>query len=160
MRVKTIVDEDFSDYKKIAMEIATCFCDFKCCRELGIPISVCQNEPIYNQPNIEVSAGDLFSRYISNPLSQSIVFAGFEPMLQFDEMIEVIDYFRSNGICDDIVIFTGYQEEELQKKLIALQKYDNVVVKFGRFVPNQQAHLDPILGVKLISDNQYAKRIS
>ena len=36
----------------------------------------------------------------------------------------------------------------------------NIIIKFGRFVPMQQPHFDPILGVNLASDNQYAKQIS
>ena len=32
-----------------------------------------------------------------------------------------------------------------------------VIVKFGRFRPNQEKHYDEVLGVYLISDNQYAK---
>ena len=32
-----------------------------------------------------------------------------------------------------------------------------IIVKFGRFRPNQEPHYDEVLGVNLISDNQYAK---
>lgn len=42
MRVKTIVDEDFTNYKKPAMFIGTISCGGKCCIEAGIPLSVCQ----------------------------------------------------------------------------------------------------------------------
>jgi hypothetical protein len=34
-----------------------------------------------------------------------------------------------------------------------------VIVKFGRFIPNQKSHYDEILGVNLVSPNQYAKII-
>lgn len=44
MRVKTIVDEDFTNYKKPAMFIGTISCGGKCCIEAGIPLSVCQND--------------------------------------------------------------------------------------------------------------------
>ena len=37
-------------------------------------------------------------------------------------------------------------------------QYDNIVVKFGRFRPNQDPHYDNVLGVKLASNNQYAKK--
>jgi len=33
----------------------------------------------------------------------------------------------------------------------------NIIVKFGRYRPNQEKHYDKILGVFLASDNQYAK---
>lgn len=38
MRVKTIVDEDFTNYKKPAMFIGTISCGGKCCIEAGIPL--------------------------------------------------------------------------------------------------------------------------
>jgi hypothetical protein len=33
----------------------------------------------------------------------------------------------------------------------------NIIVKFGRYRPNQEPHFDKVLGVELASDNQYAK---
>jgi len=41
MRIKTIKDEDFVNYKKASMFIGTATCDFKCCKEAGIPLEVC-----------------------------------------------------------------------------------------------------------------------
>ena len=38
--------------------------------------------------------------------------------------------------------------------------FENIVCKFGRYRPGQKSHYDPILGVNLISDNQYAIKIS
>ena len=55
---------------------------------------------------------------------------------------------------------SGYDKEEIENELLELKKFDNVVVKFGRFIPNQEPHYDAVLGVKLASDNQYAERIS
>ena len=34
--------------------------------------------------------------------------------------------------------------------------YNNIIIKFGRYIPNQGTHFDKVLGVKLASDNQYA----
>jgi len=45
-------------------------------------------------------------------------------------------------------------------KLTLLSQYKNVIIKFGRFIPNQEPHYDEILGVNLASNNQYARRIS
>jgi hypothetical protein len=58
------------------------------------------------------------------------------------------------------VIYTGYEEWELltnpyYEKIL---EYDNIVIKYGRFRPGQVPHYDEVLGVKLTSDNQYAKR--
>ena len=55
MLVKTIIDEDFTNYKTPSMFIGLGICDFKCCHELNLPISICQNQPIAKQKDIEVS---------------------------------------------------------------------------------------------------------
>jgi uncharacterized protein (DUF924 family) len=63
---------------------------------------------------------------------------------------------------DDIVIYTGHTKEEVQEREIYqyLLKAKNIIIKFGRFIPNQQPHHDKTLGVELASDNQFAERIS
>ena len=38
--------------------------------------------------------------------------------------------------------------------------FNNIIVKFGRFIPNQESHYDEILEVNLASPNQYARKIS
>ena len=50
--------------------------------------------------------------------------------------------------------------KELEDKITELSIYPNIIIKFGRFVPNSQARMDEILGVKLASSNQYAEYIS
>ena len=64
---------------------------------------------------------------------------------------------------DDIVIYTGYnKEEERSQDLIEFIKknqYKNIIIKYGRYIPNQTPHYDEIIGVKLASDNQYAERL-
>ena len=160
MKLKDIVDEDFSNYKIPSMFLATCFCNFKCCNEANIPITVCQNEPTYNQPSIDVSAELIFRRYEGNPITKAIVFGGMEPFLQFNEMFEVIQHFREHGCEDTIVIYTGYYESEISQQIDLLSQFKNIIIKVGRFVPGQKPHRDEILGVDLISDNQYAIKIS
>ena len=39
----------------------------------------------------------------------------------------------------------GYDKNEIEEKIILLKKYKNIVVKFGRYVPGQQAHYDKVL---------------
>lgn len=161
MLVKTIVDEDFSNYKKPAMVIGCISCNFKCCKEANIPISVCQNQPIYSQKNIDISIDKIIDRYINNNISKSVVFGGLEPMLQFEDVIKFLHKFRNEyHLNDDVVIYTGYYENEIIGEIKSLQHYPNIIVKFGRFKPNDRKHYDEILGVDLISSNQYAKKIS
>ena len=58
------------------------------------------------------------------------------------------------------VIYTGYNREEIDGELRMLMSLPNIIVKFGRYVPDQEPHMDEVLGVKLASDNQYAVQIS
>lgn len=159
MLIKTIIDEDFTNYKKPSMFVGTCKCNWKCCIESNLPITTCQNQPLFQQKNIEFSKEDLYKRYSSNLITQSFVFGGLEPLLQFEELFETIKYIRQ--FCnDDIVIYTGYYPYEIQDKVDQLKQYENIIIKFGRFIPNQQPHYDPVLEVNLASDNQYAEKIS
>ena len=160
MQVKTIIDEDFTNYKIPNMLIATCYCDWKCCNELNIDNSICQNSEIAQQKNIEISADEIFSRYNSNLITDAIVIGGLEPFLQFEEVYTLIKYFRDNKCLDDFVIYTGYYDYEIQNQLNELKQFQNIIIKFGRFIPNQNSHYDEILGIKLASNNQYAERIS
>ena len=78
MRVKTIVDEDFTNYKKPAMFIGTISCGGKCCIEAGIPLSVCQNDGWRASAPLSICDETLWLRDLNNPLSESIVFGGVE----------------------------------------------------------------------------------
>lgn len=154
MRVKAIKDEDFVNYKLPCMYIATCFCDWKCCREANISKSVCQNNGVASLPTIDISAESIFRRYINNPITESVCIAGLEPMYQFKEMVEVIKYFREHGCNDKFVIYTGYDAKEITDQIEVLRKLKNVVIKLGRYIPGHEPHYDEVLGVKLASNNQ------
>ena len=160
MKIKGLIDEDFTNYKKSSMFIATCYCNWKCCIEQGLDKSICQNSEIAKQKNIEISADEIFSRYISNPITNSIVVGGLEPFLQFEEVYELIKCFRDNKCVDDFIIYTGYYDYEIQNEINVLKQYPNIIIKFGRFKPNQKSHYDSVLGINLISDNQYGEKIS
>lgn len=161
MRVKTVVDEDFTNYKKPSMFIGTISCGGKCCIEAGIPLSVCQNDGWRSGAPIVLSNRELCQRYLNNPLTKAIVFGGLEPFEQFKELERFIFTLRRVFGCDDdVVIYTGYNPEELSFELNVLSGYyNNIIVKFGRFVPNSQHRFDEVLGVELASENQYAVQI-
>lgn len=161
MRVKTIVDEDFVNYQKPSMFIGTISCSGKCCIEGGFPLSVCQNDGWRGCAPIDIRDEVIIKRYLQNPLTKSIVLGGLEPMEQFDEVVALIKTLREDFDChDDVVIYTGYYPEEISIILSLLQKYDNIIVKFGRYIPSMKSRFDDVLGVNLASDNQYAVRIS
>ena len=70
--------------------------------------------------------------------------------------------FSFQNCKDDFVIYTGHYEDELQEEIKFIEsfvkEYDGkIIVKFGRFVPDQESRWNRILGVELASPNQYAK---
>ena len=127
MLVKNIVEEDFVNYKLPSMFIATCFCDWKCCREQNLDISVCQNSDISKQANYNISNKDIFNRYISNPITKAVVIGGLEPMMQFEEIYDLIKCFRDNNCKDMFVIYTGYNENEILNQIDRLKKFENII---------------------------------
>ena len=160
MRLKGVVMEDFVNYSKPSLFLISSICDWKCCKEANIDISICQNNPLAKQPIIEVNDSSIYEAYRHNPITKAIVIGGLEPMLQIDEVVNLIDLFRKNGCKDEFVIYTGYYPTEIQNELNRLKVYDNIIVKFGRYVPNRPSRYDEVLGITLVSDNQYAERIS
>ena len=161
MRVKTVVDEDFTNYKKASMFVGTISCGGKCCTEAGLPLSVCQNDGWRSCAPIVISDRQLCQRYLGNPMTKAVVFGGLEPMEQFGELIRFLFMLRRVfGCSDDVVIYTGYDKAEIQEQVERLKEYENIIIKFGRYRPNESAHLDETLGVCLASDNQYAGKIS
>ena len=66
---------------------------------------------------------------------------------------------------DQVVAAAGpgskeFAGKEISKELDALRPLGNIVVKFGRFIPNKPSRYDDVLGIELSSDNQFAERIS
>lgn len=84
---------------------------------------------------------------------------GLEWLDQFFELLECIHAFREKTD-DDIVVYTGYNKEEIPEHLMILKKYKNIIMKYGRYIPNQEKHFDEVLGVYLASQNQYGEKIS
>lgn len=157
MLIKGIIDEDFINYKKPCMVIEFPYCSFKCDKECGK--QVCQNGALANSPNISIERMDLVDRYLKNDITQSIVMQGLEALDSWNDLITLIFLFRCYTN-DDIVIYTGYNESEVSEQIERLRYFKNIIIKFGRYIPNQQAHYDNILGVNLASNNQYAIKIS
>lgn len=158
MLVKGIIDEDFINYKKPSMVIEFPYCSFKCDKECGQ--QVCQNSSLVKAENIDINPIQLVHRYLTNPITKAIVCQGLEPFDSFEDLLEIIQELRHNYINDDdVVIYTGYTKEEIQTQINELSKFNNIIIKFGRFIPNQSSHFDETLGVQLASPNQYAERL-
>ena len=157
MIVKEIRDEDFTNYKKPSMFIGFPSCSWKCEKDCGM--RVCQNSTLAEAKSIEIEADKLVNRYLNNSITKAVVCGGLEPFDSWHDLKTLVSLLRTQTL-DDIVIYTGYKEEEIKNKIQYLRAYRNVIIKFGRFIPNQQKHYDEILGVHLASGNQYARRIS
>lgn len=156
MIVKGLIDEDFINYKKPSMVIEMPYCSFKCDKECGQ--QVCQNSALAHAENISIENIKLLERYFNNPITKAVIFQGLEPFDSWKELYEFIYAFRMRTN-DDIIIYTGYNEEEIPEYINILHNFSNIIVKFGRFIPNSLHKFDSILGVELASDNQYAKFI-
>lgn len=158
MNVRGIVAEDFCNYKVPSMFIISARCDWKCCIEAGRSINVCQNAPLVSTPITELPDDTIVDLYRNNNITRAIVVGGLEPMLQIDELDSLLTKLRDSGCNDPLVIYTGYYPEEIPDELDRLRGR-NVIVKFGRYIPNAQSRYDEVLGVTLVSDNQFAEQI-
>lgn len=157
MKIKGVVMEDFSNYKLPSMFIIFPVCDWKCDKECGV--RVCQNGSLAKTPIKDVDVNVLIEKYLSNPISKAVVCGGLEPLDSWEDLLLFIEKFRAKSQ-DDIVIYTGYYKEEVINKIDILKQYDNIVVKFGRYIPGYKKHYDDVLGVYLASPNQRAEVIS
>lgn len=161
MIIKGIIEEDFVNYKKPAMVIEFPYCDFKCDKECGK--AVCQNSPLTKIHNIKIEEEYIIEKYLKNPITEAVICQGLEPLDTMVMLFLFIKKFREFSN-DDLVIYTGYNKEEERSQdlinFIKRNQYKNIIIKYGRYIPNQTPHYDEVLGVKLASDNQYAERLS
>ena len=159
MKLVNLIDESFTEYKKPHMLLGFPYCTFKCDQEHGSPI--CQNSALASAKKIEYDVEDIVARYLSNDITKAIVCAGLEPLDSFSDVLDLLGNLRILHSCyDDFVIYTGYYPYEIEDKLRVLAGYENVIVKFGRFIPGHKPHRDEVLGIDLASENQYAKKIT
>ena len=156
MKIKGLIDEDFVNYKKPSMYIAFPRCSFKCDKECGC--QVCQNSALANEKNIEIALDKIIDRYMTNPITKALVCGGLEPFDSWKDLQCLILNFRYYTN-DDIVIYTGYYEEEIEdEKIEWLMLYGPIIIKYGRFIPDDKEYFNYELGVKLASKNQYTVR--
>ena len=154
---KGIIEEDFIQFSKPTMFITNTICDLKCEKDCGI--TCCSNNGLFKETTICLTLDNIIQKYIHNPITKSITFGGLEQLDEFEQLLHLIQGFRKYTQ-DDIIIYTGYNEKEIQTQINKLKQFENIIIKFGRFIPNQEKHYDEVLGVELASSNQYARRIS
>lgn len=132
-------------------------CSFKCNKENGS--CVCQNISLTNEKDMYVTEDSIVKKFINNNITKAIVCGGLEPFDSWEDLKSLVKTAR-NYTDAKIVIYTGYYKDELQDKVTWLSNYKNIIIKYGRFIPNQKPHYDKVLGINLVSDNQYAEVIS
>lgn len=159
MKLKGIIDYDCTNYKEPVLTLEFPYCDFKCDKLNGC--QVCQNSSLVKEPTIEISLKTIWKLYKQNPLTKGFCLQGLEPLDSIDDVLNFIKYIRGNNFCNDpIIIYTGYDKEEVTKFIYQITDFDNIIIKWGRFIKGQNLHYDRILGVNLASDNQYAEKIT
>lgn len=138
----------FNDYKKASYYIPIgVTCTWKC--------KECFNKHWDNTTPIPINIKHILKRYYVNHLLDSVVLAGLEPFDNFEQLKLFIRMFRG-FFEDDVVVYTGYYLGEIHEKVHQLKGY-NVLVKFGRYIPNISPIFDEKLGVNLASNNQYSR---
>lgn len=159
MILKGIIDYDCVNYKKPVLTLEFPRCDFKC--DKLNKCQVCQNSSLAFEPDIEIPFTKIWEMYIENPLTKGFCFQGLEPLYDINETLHFIIFIREVCHCDDpIIIYTGYNQDEATNFLQQINRYKNIIIKWGRFIMNQKPHYDEILGVNLASNNQYAEVIN
>ena len=161
MIVRNIIFEDYINYKEPSMYIACPRCNFKCCPEDN---KICQNYQLSKGKLIEIDNTDLVDRFLSNNITKAIIFAGLEPLNDLESVRDIENFISILRHAEmekhTVIIYTGFTEDEVNDKYPELVNdllYRPLIIKYGRFHNNDKPHIDPILGVKLISANQYAR---
>lgn len=159
MLVTEITDNDTRFYKKPSLYVATAKCSFKCDRECGEPI--CSEYSKAGVRGIHYTPKQILNKYISSLHAEALVFGGMEP---FDSAIDLylcIKEFRAAYQNVPIIIWSGYTPDELNELgfLTPLLQFPNIIIKFGRYVPDDKPHYDQLLGVRLASRNQRAYKL-
>ncbi len=168
MKLVNLIEEDFTNYKKPGIFLGFPLCSGKCNKD-ALKV-VCQNQALRGAKLIDISAEEIIDRYSSNPITKCLICGGLEPFDSMDDLIDICKkwsekFYRPDSLIgrDKIVIYTGYYPFEIVGKIMELNSKcnnnRNIIIKYGRFIPGCKPHKDPILGVDLASDNQYAEFI-
>lgn len=92
MRVKGIIEEDFTNFKLPSMFINTCFCDFKCCTESNLGIEVCQNAPLAQADTKDIPDTVIYQHFSTNPITKAVVIGGWNLCFKLTRLSLLLDY--------------------------------------------------------------------
>lgn len=150
MLVKTILPEDYVNYKKPALFISSSRCDGNCPN--------CQNQFLKDQTTLNIDNKRLVKLFIDNPLTEAIVLAGLDPFASFEDTLEFYKELRKESPTTTVVIYTGQYPTQLEREINSLVSIGGpLIIKFGDYREGDKPHFDELLGIELASDNQYAE---
>ena len=161
MLLVNLIQEDFTNYKKPSLFLGFPYCSGKC--NISNHKIVCQNQQLHYADKIEISIEEIINLYDKNNLVKARVCGGLEPLDSPIELFHLVEEFRKN-FDDDIVIYTGYEQDEPQAQMfiqnLKKNKIKNIIMKFGRYIEGDAPHFDDLLGVNLASNNQLGEQIT
>ena len=128
----------------------------------------CKN--CFNPETWDANSGLLFDenamQEIREELSKGycagITFSGGDPLYPRNrkKIKEIISEIKKDYPDKNMWLYTGYKYEEIKDKINILKKFNNIIIKFGRYIPNSSKRYDDVLGIYLSSENQYALRLN
>lgn len=151
--------DDTTDYGKTSLLLVTPKCSGKCGEK-------CQNYYlIKNSSPKQYSVSDIVNLYNSLDTHEAVVFAGLEPFDTFDETKAIVKAFLENNKRIDIVIYTGYNYQDIADKVDQLVSNvhsvgKTIIIKFGPYDPQNYPkswHSD-LLNIDLATSNQYVEK--
>lgn len=160
IELKGIIWEDLVNYKKMGMTLMFPRCSFKCDRENGVRL--CQNWELAAAPSQWHDINDIMKLYTNSYLTEAIILQGLEPLDSLIDVYTVAAALKNWHLKDPLIIYTGYNKSEIHPRIpitIASEIPGDLIIKWGRYLPNQSPHYDPVLGVNLSSNNQYGELI-
>ena len=143
VKYKGIVEERFQDAPFIGALVIANDCHHNC--------PGCFNQYLRRQKSNEATAEEIIDKVKENQLHQGIILGGLEWSEQPEEMFELIQQAKNQGL--QTIIYTHHERETFEQKFPWLQ-HSGIYVKYGEF---QQGNVKDVVynGVRLASGNQY-----
>ena len=118
-------------------------CDLRC--------KGCQNKSTWDiSKGKSVSIDSLIQELTQKVFNKKITISGGEPLLQKEELIELVNQFNIEGF--DIALYTGHERKDVPEEIISKIKY----LKTGGFVENLKTTVKPFVG----SSNQVFEEVN
>ena len=99
----------------------------------------CHNPSTWNKDGgKEIEVADVVAEIKKETNNKKITISGGEPLLQFHGLMELLNELQDY----DIVLYTGYNRDELPQEIFPLIKY----LKSGEYIQEEQSSIIPFMG--------------